>query len=145
VSDADQGREPTTCRSLAEKIEYVRQVTTPQGEKLPSDEAIAEAINSKAGRQAIAGNTVYRLRTGRNDNPTKAVLEALASHFGVSAAYFFDEAADERIEEQLALLQALKDGGVRNLAVRAGRMSPKSLAALNTLIDGILGPEDEGI
>lgn len=59
------------------------------------------------------------LRKGQRDNPTKKHLELLASFFGVSPAYFFDEAAAERIEQQLDLLAAFRDGEILRLAARA--------------------------
>ncbi len=78
---------------------------------------------------------IYALRKGQRDNPTKRHLELLASFFGVTPAYFFDEEAARRIEQQLDLLAAFRDGEVRRLAARASGLSPASLTGILKMVD----------
>ena len=71
------------------------------------------------------------------DNPTKRHLEALAGFFGVPPAYFFDSAEAERIDAELALLTALRDAPVRQIAMRANGLSAKSLEAIADMVDRV--------
>src|SRR5437868_15396703 len=74
---------------LARKVDYLfRRVHS--GERGPySLQEAAVAIEELTGEK-VSHNTLWKLRTGKHDNPTKRVLEALATFFGVPPFYFFD-------------------------------------------------------
>ncbi|MFD9511228.1 helix-turn-helix domain-containing protein [Streptomyces mirabilis] len=129
-SAAERGASDEVSRTLAQKLEHLFVTTTPNGQKAPSHEDVATAINIAAGERAISGTYIWQLRTGRKTNPTKKHLEALARYFGVSPAYFLDDAETQRIDEQLALLQALKENDVRTIALRAHELSTSSRQTL---------------
>jgi transcriptional regulator with XRE-family HTH domain len=77
------------------------------------------------------------LRTGKRDNPTLKHLEALAAFFGVPAAYFFDDEASAKIDQELHLLITLRDSDVRALALRMADLSPESLGTLADVIERV--------
>ncbi|MCC9309287.1 XRE family transcriptional regulator [Kitasatospora sp. RB6PN24] len=120
--------------TLAEKIDYLFTHTTPPGEKVPSNEEVATAINIRAGERAISTPYLWQLRTGRRDNPTKRHLELIAQHFGVSPAFFFDQTVAEEVIQQLRFLHSMASGDVRGVAMRAAGLSAEHLAELNKVI-----------
>lgn len=122
-------------RTLAEKLEHLLTATTPAGRRQPSNEDIATAINIAAGERTISATYVWLLRTGRKTNPTVRHLEALAQYCGVSAAYFLDEDESRRIDDQLRLLEALKESDVQDIALRSTGLSESSRRALHGMID----------
>ncbi len=79
-----------------------------------------EVVDGIAAQGGPRMSTVYlwQLRKGRRDNPTKEHLEALASFFGVSPSYFFEDDVSE-IEDQLEVLALYRDQQVRYIAERA--------------------------
>jgi transcriptional regulator with XRE-family HTH domain len=99
-------------------------------------EEVAEAIKAQGG-PTISATYLWQLRKGLRDNPTKRHLEALARFFGVPPAYFFDDAEAERIDAELALLAALRDASVRQIALRARGLSTKSLGAIRDMVDHV--------
>jgi transcriptional regulator with XRE-family HTH domain len=129
-SASEHGADGEVRRTLAQKLDHLFEAATPKDQKAPSHEDVATAINIAAGERAISGTYIWQLRTGRKTNPTKKHLEALARYFGVSPAYFLDNDEAQRIDEQLALLQALKESDVRNIALRAHGLSDSSRQTL---------------
>jgi transcriptional regulator with XRE-family HTH domain len=126
--------EPPRRRTLAEKLDHLfTTVRSPRGGEYTFEE-VASALRD-AGGPTISATYVWQLRKGIRDNPTKRHLEALASFFGVSPSYFFDEAAAERIEAELELLTAMRDASVRSMALRASGLSPSSLEAIRAVIE----------
>src|SRR5690348_17042679 len=118
--------EPGATESLAAKLDRLfRSFRRPQGGEY-SYEVVARALRTRGG-PTISATYLWQLRTGRRDNPTKAHLEAIADYFGVSAAYFFDDAAAERVEAQLQLLTAMRDARVSDIALRSFGLSPETL------------------
>lgn len=131
-SDATD-RQATT---LAAKIDRLfRALTGPRGRQY-SHRDVANAINGR-GEPTISPTYIWQLRTGLKDNPTKKHLEALAEFFGVPPAYFFDDEASARVDEQLELLLALQDDSVRHLALRARGLSTESLHAIAEMIERV--------
>jgi len=63
------------------------------------------------------------------------VLQAIARFFGVPETYFSDDLTAAQADEQLDLLQAMRDDGVRAVALRAAGLSERSLAAVKALIE----------
>src|SRR3954454_4461418 len=124
----------TAKRDLAAKVDHLFRTVRPRGGGEYSFEDVAEAIRAKGG-PTISATYLWQLRKGKRDNPTKRHLEALAGFFGVPPAYFFDDASAERIHAELALLSVLRDAPVRQIALRATGLSPKSLDAI-----GEMGP-----
>src|SRR5690349_17144404 len=117
-----------TPRTLAEKLDRLFRVVRPKGRDEYTYEEVASAIR---GRGVMISHTyIWQLRKGVRDNPTLRHLEALAEFFGVSPSYFFDEAASRRIDEQLELLVAFQDDGVRSIALRAAGLSGPSMEAI---------------
>jgi transcriptional regulator with XRE-family HTH domain len=125
--------EPT---SLAAKIDKLFQVVRKPNREQYSHDEVAKACREATG-ESFSTTYLWQLRTGRRDNPTKRHLEALAQFFQVSPAYFFDDEQSARIAEELELLGALRDAGVRNVALRAVTLSPAGLDTINDMIDAI--------
>jgi len=101
----------------------------------PLYEEVATALR-EAGGATVSAQYIWQLRKGKRDNPTKKHLEALAEFFKVPPAYFFDDAAAERIDAQLGVLAAMRDSHVRSVAMRAAGLSPDTLGAIASIIDG---------
>lgn len=125
--------EPSRRRSLAEKLDYLFATVRPDKGEF-THEQVASALR-EAGGPTISATYVWQLRKGLRDNPTKHHLEALADFFGVSPSYFFDEAAAEKIDAELALLTALRDTSVRAMALRASGLSAGTLEAIRAIIE----------
>jgi transcriptional regulator with XRE-family HTH domain len=125
--------EPT---SLAAKIDKLFQVVRKPSREQYSHDEVARACREATG-ESFSTTYLWQLRTGRRDNPTKRHLEALAQFFQVSPAYFFDDEQSAKIAEELELLGALRDAGVRNVALRAVTLSPAGLDTISDMIDAI--------
>ncbi len=125
--------EPRPSRTLAEKVEYLfRNVRKPDAREYSNDE-VSAAIARDQG-VSVSSSYLWYLRTGQRDNPTFKHLNALATFFGVPPAYFFDDSTATEVEAELALLTAMRDAGVRDVALRASGLSAKSLDALTDMI-----------
>ncbi|WP_406633259.1 XRE family transcriptional regulator [Amycolatopsis sp. WGS_07] len=122
--------------SLAEKIEKLFDVVRKPGRDQYSNEEVASACREATG-ETFSATYLWQLRTGRRDNPTKRHLEALAGFFQVPPAYFFDDEQSAKIAEELELLGALRDAGVRDVALRAVNLSRAGLGTISDMIDAI--------
>jgi len=131
VPDSSDASAPTLAAKLDRLFQLVR---SPGGEEYTYDE-VARAIREQD--ISISHTYVWQLRKGIRTNPTKRHLEGLAAFFGVSPAYFFDDQTAERVETELALLAALRDGSVRQVALRVADLSPASLDTVNELVSRI--------
>jgi len=120
-------------RTLAEKIDHLFTVVHPaKGEY--THEQVATAIQ-EAGGPTISATYLWQLRKGLRDNPTMKHLEALSGFFGVPPSYFFDEDTATVVDDELALLVALRDNDVRTLATRATGLSAATLKAVIDMIE----------
>ena len=140
IHDLPGGSEITVVEplapSLADKLTRLFSTVHPRGRPEYTSEEVAEAISERGG-PTISATYIWQLRTGRRDNPTKKHLEALAEFFGVSPAFFFDDAAAARIDAELELLAALREAPVRQVALRASGLSAQSLKAIAEMIDRV--------
>lgn len=129
--------EPTTgSAGLAAKLDRLFTTMRPSPDREYTHDEVAQAIGTGGG-PTISATYVWQLRTGRRDNPTKRHLEALAGFFGVAPAYFFDDERAGEIERQLALVAAMRDAGVRSVALRASGLSQQSIDALLLMVERV--------
>lgn len=121
--------------SLAHKIDRLFRTLQPAGRGEYTYQEVADAVRA-AGGPTISATYVWQLRRGLRDNPTRKHLEALAGFFGVPASYFFDDDVT-RIDGELDLLAALRDQGVRHLALRSAGLSSDSLSVLAEMVERV--------
>lgn len=120
-------------RTVATKLEHLfHTVRKPDRREYTNDEVAALILSDQEVQ--ISSSYIWYLRTGQRDNPTFKHLNALARFFGVPAAYFFDEETTERVEAELALLVAMKDTEVRDIALRVAELSPASIRTISEVI-----------
>jgi transcriptional regulator with XRE-family HTH domain len=134
VQVAEEGK--ARHRTLADKLDHLYRTIHPAGRGEYSNEEVATAIRERGG-STISATYLWQLRKGMRDNPAIKHVEALADFFGVSPSYFFDDAAAERIDTELRLLIALRDGPVRHLALRAHGLSQESLAKIAEMVEWV--------
>lgn len=128
------------ARSLAEKTEWLFQnVRDPVDGQLYSNARIAAKIEECMPGFSVTATTIWNIRTGKSENPSWRLIEGLAKAFGVSPLYFSedDESGAKQTQEELALLAALRDNSVRQLALRAHGMTSASLATVLELIERV--------
>jgi transcriptional regulator with XRE-family HTH domain len=126
--DARRGR-------LADRLDRLFRTVHPKDRGPYTPGEVAGAVNQAAGERVISSTYVWQLRTGRRDNPTQKHLSALASFFGVSPMYFFEETEADRGTVPPELIAALKDDDVRDMALRATGLSERSLRAIRDMIE----------
>jgi transcriptional regulator with XRE-family HTH domain len=100
-----------------------------------SNEEVAQTIRSQGGE--ISRAYIAYLRSGERTNPTMQHLAALAGFFGVKPSYFIDDDEADQITAELDLLLAMRDSGVRAVALRASGLSPKGLQAVVDIIERV--------
>jgi transcriptional regulator with XRE-family HTH domain len=120
--------------TLAVRLDQLFRTARPQGRKWTNAEVAAEL---KAASPELKVGAVYlsQLRTGKRTNPSQELLAALARFFGVSVGYFFDEKIAESVLSELASLEAMRQAGVRAVAMRAAGLPEESLQAITAILD----------
>lgn len=136
---------------IAQKLDHLIGTVHPADRGPLSYMEIAEGIRRQAGGSGptVSHATIHKLRTGEITDPKVSTLEVIARFFGVPVTYFLDDTVAERVDAGLAglrermapdparqrLLAALRDGAVREVAVRLHGLSPGSLRAVRAVVD----------
>jgi transcriptional regulator with XRE-family HTH domain len=126
---------------LASRLTKLFEVMRTAGTAPLSNAAAAAAITEKTG-VSISPAYLWQLRSGIKRNPTVAHLRAIAEFFGVPASYLIDRDPDQKIDAQLTLIQALRDVGVRDLAVRTSGLTPEAITSLAAMVDEVRKLQD---
>jgi transcriptional regulator with XRE-family HTH domain len=121
-------------RPFAEKLNYLWDTVHPPGRPNTLDQVVGGVA---AAGYEISASYLSQLRNGVKTNPTLNTIRGLAAFFGVPAAYFLDEAEEARINDQLSVIVAMRDAGVRNVALRTHGLSERDLAALHAMISSL--------
>jgi transcriptional regulator with XRE-family HTH domain len=133
VADDEPG--PGTGTSLASKLDHLfRTVRSETGGEF-SYRDVARAIDAMPGDTTISASYVHQLRNGVKSNPAMKHVGALAKFFGVPPAYFYDDDEARRIAAELDLLVAMRDSGVRRIAMRAADLPPEELRTVAEMIE----------
>jgi transcriptional regulator with XRE-family HTH domain len=123
-------------RSFAQNLDHLFRSIHPRNRGEYTYDEVAQAIQETG--ETISGAYISMLRRGLRVNPTRRHIAALAQFFGVSPLYFFDEREAAKIDADLDLLAALRDAGVRRIALRASVLQPNLQSALGDFIDRLL-------
>jgi transcriptional regulator with XRE-family HTH domain len=83
---------------------------------------VAEKITEASG-QLMSGGYLSRLRAGERRNPSRDKMAAIAAFFNVPIAYFYDDDFAALVDEQLDVLAAARDSGIKEIAARTNRLS----------------------
>lgn len=129
-----EGQPENANKTFAQRLDLLFQATHPAGRSEVSYQEVAEAL-ANAGGPTVSSTYLYMLRTGRRENPSASLIQALARYFRVPAGYFLDDEVAAEYAEQLRLLQAVRDSGTAGVALRAQGLSAESRAALTALLD----------
>ncbi|MFI5772203.1 Secondary metabolite protein [Streptomyces sp. NPDC051658] len=121
-------------RTFSELLDYLFREVHPKGRGPYTYAEVSQGIRDTSG-VTISASAIQQLRTGTNSNPKMQTIRALAGFFGVNPGYFFDEEEAERQRAEIQLVAAMRDQGVRRVALRANGLSTSSLNMVNTVID----------
>lgn len=124
---------PASAR-IAERLTRLIEIVHPPGRRYSTRE-IAKTINDRAGRHVMSHTWLNDLQRGVELDPGIKRLEALAAFFGVTLLYFVDDDVALRTSQQLEMLAALRDHGVRSMALRSPGLSDRSLSAIVGMMD----------
>lgn len=131
------GTVPAGDGSLADRLNRLFHTMHPANRGEFTLQEVVDGIQERGG-PTISMTYLWQLRKGLRDNPTKQHLEALATFFEVPVAYFFDDTVAKRVEAQLELLTAMRDAGVREIALRAAELTPEGQRAVAVMIEQVL-------
>ncbi|MCO5995866.1 helix-turn-helix domain-containing protein [Actinoallomurus rhizosphaericola] len=119
---------------LAAKIDHLFNTLYPAGRGPYSYKEVADGIAARTGER-VNPTTLWKLRTGKADNPTKRVIEGLAAFFGVDPGYFFDDEVSQAVGDELETLALLRDSGIRRAHLRAlAGLSPEAVQVVAQVI-----------
>ncbi|WP_204076942.1 hypothetical protein [Planotetraspora phitsanulokensis] len=91
----------------------------PAGSRLPKNNVEAAAAISEAMGEDLSSTTIWKLRTGRSDNPQLKTLKALSTFFGVPIGYFGDDDEAEATADRVAASSLVGESGLNREALRA--------------------------
>jgi transcriptional regulator with XRE-family HTH domain len=120
--DTPATTEVSPSATLAAKVEWLIGNVWPADAPPPRNNVEAAAAIAKATGEEISSTTVWKLRTGRQDNPQLRTLTALATFFGVPIGYFGFTTESSPIDDDLtakALARELQQHNLSRDVLRA--------------------------
>lgn len=120
---------------LAQRLNHLFATVHPGGRGPYTLREVADAINREAGEPIISASYLSQLRAGQRTEPSHSRLVAIARFFGVGVDYFSDQVSAEDADRQVEVLTAMRDAGVRAIALRAYGLSESSLAVVLAVIE----------
>lgn len=121
--------------TLADKVERLFTTMHPANRRPYTLQEVSDGIRERYG-VSISVNQLWELRHGKKANPRKEQLEALALFFRVPVVYFFDDhPASDEIDAELELLGAMRDAGVKNIALHATELTPEGRRMIAAMIE----------
>ncbi|WP_226358730.1 hypothetical protein [Pseudonocardia sp. ICBG601] len=128
---------PTAGSSFAEKLRYLQAKTIQPDGSAWSAQAAVNAITATGA--AMSPAYFSEMRSGATANPSAKVIQSLADLFGVSPAFFFnDAAAVEQETAQIELEVALREAHIEHVAAKASQLSPAQQAAFNRALTQVV-------
>jgi transcriptional regulator with XRE-family HTH domain len=115
------GVSPST--TLANKVEWLIQNMWPADAPEPRNNVDTAAAIAAATGEDLSSTTIWKLRTGRQDNPQLRTLTALSIFFGVPIGYFGFTSESGPIDDDLTFKALNRD-------LRSGELRPEVLRAL---------------
>jgi hypothetical protein len=125
------GRDMPHLETLEDKLEFLFDRVRPTGAELgPQEEIgrryttkeIANKINEAARRDGtgvtISAAYVGEMRRGITTDPRTSHVKALARAFGVDPAFFVDSQITRRVQEQIDILNELRQMKLQQVALR---------------------------
>ncbi|MFB4304200.1 hypothetical protein [Actinomadura sp. NTSP31] len=109
--------------TLADKVEWLIRNLWPADAQPPRNNVETAAAIANSTGEDISSTTVWKLRTGRQENPQLKTLRALATFFGVPIGYFGRPSETAPIDEDITLKALRRD-------VEHGIIRPEVLRAL---------------
>lgn len=119
---------------LARRLEHLfANIPDPDTGRTYTNDRAAEHI-SQSGLP-ITGAYLAALRTGKRTNPSAKHVAAIADLFDVPVTYFFDGSEAGRIEDQIAMLKAMRRTQVQTLVARSAGVSETGIANLAAILE----------
>lgn len=145
AAEPEPGQGESAPRTLAEKVEWlIRHMWPPGRPPETANAGVARAITAVTGEE-ISSSSVWKMRTGRGDNPTLGTLTALSEFFGVPLGYFGQGEEAESAADQAALLALLREDGISRAALRSlAGLSPDGRAMIADMIAAVARREQRG-
>ncbi|MEU3628908.1 hypothetical protein BS329_15435 [Amycolatopsis coloradensis] len=134
-------KQPGKGSTVAERLDYLAKLRPEDKGGEWSDAEISRGIERRQ-LGSLSTQTIWRLRTGRADDPKFSTLVILAEFFGVERSYFTDEDPTESLA-QIRYLLARRDGGMRETLARLGELSDDHLGVVGNVIDQLLALEQK--
>nr|WP_206442222.1 helix-turn-helix transcriptional regulator [Streptomyces boncukensis] len=119
---------------MSVRLDDLFRTVRPQGRHWTNAEVAAELKEINPDLR-VGGVYLSQLRTGKRANPSPDLLAALARFFGVSVAYFFDEQVAKSVLAEVSAVEAMRQVGVRAVAMRAAGMREENLQAITAIMD----------
>jgi transcriptional regulator with XRE-family HTH domain len=123
--------------TFADRLNQLFERARARGEPLTNED-----VEQRTGG-LVTANHVWRMRSGRSQNPGLETLQALAGVFGVGLDYF----AGREDGNDTAIRRALAQPEWRDLVTRLGttQVSPRDAARLANIVEAFLAeyPEEE--
>ncbi|MEQ0560748.1 XRE family transcriptional regulator [Amycolatopsis sp. NEAU-NG30] len=135
-------KEGQALPTLADRINYLFDRIRREDGSPYSNVDVAKTISAQSGRPTDRAH-ISALRSGDKVNPTRRVLQGLATHFRVPASFFFDDDKSTEIAEQIEVAVALRDPRTRDLALQLLRTTDPADVALVASIVRALGERPE--
>lgn len=134
MPDEAAGAAADEPQTLAGRIQLLRRLTTPKGETPPSYEKLAALIERETG-VSMSGAHIFNVATGRQDNPKIEDVHAIARYFRVPVGYLVGDGGDyRRLETELELLGALKQGGIRQISIEGDPNAAVDLSVVREVL-----------
>ncbi|MEJ7648650.1 MAG: helix-turn-helix transcriptional regulator [Nakamurella sp.] len=106
---------------------------TPGGRDKWSNASVAEAVTQLG--VSTTHSHISHMRLGVRNNPSAALVKALADVFRVPVTYFYEDRDGGDVSSEL--VAALGDAGVRGVALRAQGISEQGMSKLLEMADMI--------
>ncbi len=121
--------------TFASRLDHLFRTVRPPGGGEHSYRDVARAVEATPDDVTISASYVHQLRSGVKSNPAMKHVVALARFFGVPPSYFYDNDEARAVAGELALLAAMRDAGVRRIAMRAADLPPEGLETVAEMIE----------